>query len=91
MIKYFLNPTPNPRIYRELGDGFIKNYGVTFIIDSSVSCFSPLSNQHTWNAIQMFLSALGSIDLPFFDLIITGNPNPYVLCSEKNSLDILSD
>ena len=91
LIKYFLNPTPNPRIYRELGDGFIKNYGVTVIIDSSVSCFSPLSNQHTWNTIQMLLSALGSIDLPCFDLIITGTPNPYILCSEKNSLDILSD
>ena len=91
LIKYFLNPTPNPRIYRELGDGFIKNYGVTVIIDSSLSCFSPLSNQHTWNTIQMLLSALGSIDLPCFDLIITGNPNPFIVCSEKNSLDILSE
>ena len=27
VIKYFLNPTPNPRIYREIGDDFIKNYG----------------------------------------------------------------
>lgn len=39
----------------------------------------------------MLLSSLGPIDLPCFDLIITGNPNPYILCSEKNSLDILSD
>ncbi len=91
LIKYFLNPTPNPRIYREIGDGFIKNYGVTIIIDSSFSCFSSLSSQHTWNTIQMMLSALGSIDLPCFDLIITGNPNPYVVCSEKNTLDILSE
>ena len=91
LIKYFLNPTPNPRIYRELGDGFVKNYGVTVIIDSSISCFSPLSSQHTWNTIQVLLSAIGSIDLPCFDLIVTGNPNPYVICSEKNSLDILSE
>ena len=91
LIKYFLNPTPNPRIYRELGDGFIKNYGVTIIIDSSISCFSPLSNQHTWNTIQILLSALGAIDLPCFDLIITGTPNPFIVCSEKNSLDILSE
>ena len=91
LIKYFLNPTPNPRIYRELGDGFIKNYGVTVIIDSSVSCFSPLCNQHTWKTIQVLLSAIGAIDLPCFDLIVSGNPNPYVICSEKNSLDILSE
>ena len=91
LIKYFLNPTPNPRIYRELGDGFVKNYGVTVVIDSSISCFSPLAYQHTWNTIQILLSALGAIDLPCFDLIISGNPNPYVICSEKNSLDILSE
>ena len=91
LIKYFLNPTPNPRIYRELGDGFIRNYGVTVIIDSSISCFSPISSQHSWTTIQVLLSSIGTIDLPCFDLIVSGNPNPYVICSEKNSLDILSE
>ena len=91
LIKYFLNPTPNPRIYREIGDGFIKNYGVTVIIDSSISCFGTLSNQHTWITIQMLLSAIGAVDLPCFDLIISGNPNPYIICSEKNTLDALSE
>ena len=91
LIKYFLNPTPNPRIYRELGDGFVKNYGITVVIDSSASCFSTLSNQHTLCTIQMILSAFASIDLPCFDLIITGDPHPYIICSEKNTLDILSE
>lgn len=76
LIKYFLNPTPNPRIFRELGDGFIKNYGLTVIIDPSISCFGTLSNQHTWSAIQILL---GAIDLPCLDLIISGNPNPYAI------------
>ena len=58
LIKYFLNPTPNPRIYRELRDGFVKNYGITVVIDSSASCFSTLSNQHTLCTIQMILSHL---------------------------------
>ena len=58
LIKYFLNPTPNPRIYRELGDGFIKNYGVTVVIDSSISCFSPLSSLHSWNTIKVLLMRL---------------------------------
>jgi hypothetical protein len=80
LIKYFLNPTPNPRIYRELGDSFVKNYGITVVIDSSASCFSTLSNQHTLCTIQMILSAFGSIDLPCFDLIITGDPHPYIIC-----------
>jgi len=84
LIKYFLNPALNPLIYRELEGGFIRNYGVTIIIDSSISCFSPLSSQHTWGTIQVLLSSIGSIDLPCFDLIVTGNPNPYVICSGKN-------
>ena len=88
LIKYYLNPTPDPKIYRELGC-FIKNYGVTVIIDSSISCFSPLSNQHTLSTIQELLSAIGAIDLPCFDLIVSGNPNPYVICTGKNTLDIL--
>ena len=91
LIKYFLNPTPNPRIYREIGDGFIKNYGVTIIIDPSISCFNSLSSQDTWNTIQILLSAIGAIDLPCFDLIISGDPNPYIICSEKNTLDALSE
>ena len=53
--------------------------------------FSPLYHHHTWSTIQILLSSLGAIDLPCFDLIISGNPNPYILCSEKNTLDILSE
>ena len=26
-----------------------------------------------------------------FDLIISGNPNPRIICSEKNTLDILDE
>lgn len=26
LIKYFLNQKPNPKIYREIGYGYIKNY-----------------------------------------------------------------
>ena len=39
----------------------------------------------------MILSSFGAIDLPFFDLIISGSPNPYILCLEKNTLEILSE
>ena len=50
-----------------------------------------MSNQHTWNTIQILLSSIGAVDLPFFDLIISGNPNPYIICSKKNTLDALSE
>ena len=40
----------------------------------------------------MSLSALGVITgLPCFSLIIIGTPNPFIICSEKNILDIFSE
>ena len=91
LIKYFLNPTPNPRIYREIGDGYIKNYGVTVIVDSSSSFLGSLSIVHTFSTLKNLFSALASIDLPCFDLIITGEKNPYIICSEKRTMDELSE
>ena len=91
LIKYFLNPTPNPRIYREIGDGYIKNYGVTVVVDSSSSCFGSLSIVHTFSTLKNLFSALASIDLPCFDLIISGEKNPYIICSEKRTMDALSE
>ena len=41
--------------------------------------------------MQMLLSALREIDLLYFYLIITGNHNPYIICSKNNSSDIISD
>ena len=42
-IKLCINPTPNPKIYRQLGDGFVKNYGLTIVIDTSYSCLGGIS------------------------------------------------
>ena len=90
-IKFCINPTPNPKIYRELGGGFIKNYGLTIIIDSSYSCLGRISREHTINTIRYLLSGLSYIDLPSFNLIISTQTNPIVLCSEKGTLDALSN
>ena len=67
------------------------NCRVTVIIDSSSSCFSPLCSNHTWSTLQILFSALGEIDIPLFNLIVTGNPNPYIICLEKNTLEIFSE
>ena len=91
LIKFFLNPTPNPKIYRELGDGLIKNYGVTVLIDSSNSCFGGVSLIHSLQTIKMLLNSLNSIDLPCFDLIIATESKPIIICNERNTFEILSD
>ena len=74
LIKYFLNPTPNPKIYREIRDGLVKNYGVTLIIDVSNSCLCDISFMHSIQTIRILLSYIGAIDIPCFDLIMVGNP-----------------
>ena len=84
LIKYFINPTPTPMFYRELNGGFIKNYGITLVIDNSISCLNILCAEHTIQTIRIFLSSLSCSDLPCFDLIITGEKNPIVICSELN-------
>ena len=89
--KFFHIPTINPKIYKELEENYARNYGITVIIDSSNSCFGPLSIKHTWQSIQTILNSFGSIELNCFDLIISGNPNPRIICSEKNSLEILGE
>ncbi len=91
LIKYFLNPTPNPKIYREIRDGLVKNYGVTIVIDVSVSCLCDISFMHTIQTIRTLISSIGAIDIPCFDLIIVGDPEPIILCSERSTNEILSD
>ena len=41
--------------------------------------------------MQVLLSPIGAINLPCFDLIVSRNLNPFVISSEKNSLEILSE
>ena len=91
LIKYFLNPTPNPKIYREIRDGLIKNYGVTIIIDVSTSCLCDISFMHTIQTIRVLISSIGAIDIPCFDLIVVGDPEPIILCSERATNEILSE
>ena len=91
LIKFFLNPTPNPKIHRELRDGLIKNYGVTFVIDYSISCLGGASLIHSLQTIKMLLSSLSINELPCFDLIFATESNPVIICNERNTYEILSD
>ena len=91
LIKNFLNPVPDPMIYVEILDGLIKNYGVSVIIDNSQSCFDKISFAHSFETIRIVLSSFAAIDIPCFDLIVTGEKNPIILCSEKTTIEALSE
>lgn len=92
LIKNLINPVPDPFIYLEEKGGLIRNYGVTIIIDSSISCFEPkLSSSHSYQTIKVLFSALYSIDIPCVDVIIATNDAPIVLCSETPSLVLFNE
>ncbi len=90
-FKYKINPVPNPRLYREMKDGLIKNYGVSIIIDTSISCLNDLSILHTVQTLIVLLNALSSDDIPCLDIVITRAKEPIILCSEKSVNEVLSE
>ena len=91
LIKYSINKVPNPRLYREIRDGFIKNYGISIVIDTSVSCLNELSIIHTLQTLRILLSAISYDNMPCLDIIITREKAPIILCSEKSGNEILSE
>ena len=91
LIKYSINKVPNPKLYREIKDGFIKNYGVSIVIDASLSCLNELSIIHTIQTLRVLMNALYYDNLLCLDVILTTNKEPIVLCSEKLGKEILGE
>ena len=91
LILYFLNPVPEPMIYLQDAIGNIKEYAITIIIDTSFSVLNAMNINHTLNTIRVLLSSLTIIDLPSFDLIVTSEEGPIILCSEYPTFAALNE
>ena len=91
LIKYSINKIPNPRLYREIRDGFVKNYGISIIIDTSNSCLNDISFIHTLHTIRVLFSSFIYDNIPCLDVIVTREKEPVILCSEKSSNEILNE
>ena len=70
--------------------GLRKDYQISVIIDSSISCMYGLMGIHSLNIIFNFLKIIYSIQIPYFDLIIATKKNPIVLSSDQDSSNCLS-
>ena len=81
LIKYSINKVPNPRLYREIKDGFVKNYGVSIVLDTSISCLNELCIFHTIQTLRILLSTLAYDNIPCIDIIISRTKEPIILCS----------
>ena len=90
LILYFLNPVPDPMIYLQDAIGNEKEYAISIIIDTSFSVFNHININHSLNTIRVILSAFTLIDLPSFDLVVTGEKGPIVLCSEYSTFAALN-
>ena len=91
LIKYSINKVPNPRLYREVRDGFVKNYGVSIVIDTSISCLNELCLIHSIQTLRILLSAISYDNIPCLDVIVSRVKEPIILCSEKSANEILSE
>ena len=91
LILYFLNPVPDPMIYLQDAIGNTKEYAITIIIDTSYSILNNININHSLNTIRVLLSSFTLIDLPSFDLIVTGEEGPIILCSELPTFAALNE
>ena len=91
LILYFLNPVPDPMIYLQDAIGNVKEYAITIIIDTSFSVLNHFNINHSLNTIRVLLTSFTIIDLPSFDLIVTGEDGPIVLCSEYPTFAALNE
>ena len=91
LLMSLINKVPNPRIYREIRDGYIKNYAVTIILDTSNSCLNELCIIHALLTLKILLNAISYDNIPCLDIILTTEKEPIILSSEKPANEILKE
>ena len=89
-LLFLINPLSEPIIFLEEKGGLTRNYSVSVVIDTSISCLNELSISHTIETIKVLLNGLYILDLPNFDLIVTGKKNPIVLCFNVKTSNALN-
>ena len=93
LILYTLCPVQEPMIYLEDKGGMIRDYSITIVIDNSITCFSEFNEKHSYLTIINLLKIINAINVPSFDLIVTGdfNEEPHILIFNKPSVTIFKD
>ena len=91
LVLNLINPVPEPLIYLEEKGGLMRNYRVTIILDTSISCLNSLSFLHTFQILNYLLCSCACLDLPCFDFIVARDNNPILVCSELGTLNALNE
>ena len=94
LINFCITRGQDNKIWLEKNKGLKKDYRVSVIIDSSISCFNDYMRPHSIKTVLSIMRMISLVEIPFFDLIIATPTKPIVLsCGNDttNSLNIKSN
>ena len=90
LINFCITHGQDNKIWLEKNKGLKKDYRVSIIIDSSISCFNSYMRPHSIRTVLAMLRMLSLVEIPFFDLIIATPSNPVVLSCGNDTINVLN-
>ena len=83
---FYLTHGQNNKIWLSKNKDYIKDYRVTVIIDSSISCFNDYMRPHSIKTVLAVLKMLSLAEIPYLDIIISTPSKPIVLSLGNDSI-----
>ena len=90
LINFCITHGQDNKIWLEKNRGLKKDYRVSVIIDSSISCFNDFMRPHSIKTVLAVLRILSLVEIPFFDLIIATSNKPIVLSCGYDTINSLN-
>ena len=90
LINFCITHGQDNKIWLEKNRGLKKDYRVSVIIDSSISCFNDFMRPHSIKTVLAVLRMLSLVEIPFFDLIIATSNKPIVLSCGYDTINSLN-
>ena len=90
LINFCITHGQDNKIWLEKNKGLKKDYRVSVVIDTSISCFNDYMRPHSIKSVLAVLRMLSLVEIPYFDLIIATAKKPVVLCCGNDTLNSLN-
>ena len=90
LINFCITHGQDNKIWLEKNKGLKKDYRVSVIIDSSISCFNEQMRPHSLKTVLIILKILSLVELPLLDIIIATNSKPIIICCGNDTTNILN-
>ena len=90
LINFCITHGQDNKIWLEKNKGLKRDYRVSVIIDSSISCFNEQMRPHSIKTVLAVLRMLSLVEIPYFDLIIATDSKPIVLSCGNDTTNCLN-